>query len=144
MNLNELLNMGASIFKESPLSGDAGSNLDVESIMAALSGLIGEGNSLNIPDLIQKFQDGGLQQLASSWLGDGENLSISPDQITNIFGADKLSEFASTLGMSQTEATGGLSEALPAMIDKASSGGSLLDSIGGVEGAIGFAKKLFG
>ncbi len=29
------------------------------------------------------------------------------------------------------------------MVDKASSGGSILDSIGGAEGALGFAKKLF-
>ncbi len=30
------------------------------------------------------------------------------------------------------------------MVDKASSGGSLLDSIGGISGAIGLASKLFG
>jgi hypothetical protein len=29
------------------------------------------------------------------------------------------------------------------MVDKASSGGSLLDSIGGVEGVLGMAGKLF-
>jgi hypothetical protein len=33
--------------------------------------------------------------------------------------------------------------ALPQMVDKASSGGSLLDSIGGVEGVLGMAGKLF-
>jgi hypothetical protein len=42
------------------------------------------------------------------------------------------------------EAAGGLSDALPQMVDKASSDGSLLDSIGGVSGALGMASKLFG
>jgi hypothetical protein len=30
------------------------------------------------------------------------------------------------------------------MVDKASSGGSFLDSIGGIKGALGFVNKLFG
>jgi uncharacterized protein YidB (DUF937 family) len=61
-----------------------------------------------------------------------------------MLGADKISEFASKLGLSNEEAAGGLSEALPQMVDKASSGGSLLDSIGGISGAVGLAGKLFG
>ena len=60
-----------------------------------------------------------------------------------MLGADKIGEFASKLGLSNEEAAGGLSEALPQMVDKASSGGSLLDSIGGVSGAISMASKLF-
>jgi len=48
------------------------------------------------------------------------------------------------LGLSTSEAAGGLSEALPQMVDNASSGGSLLDSFGGIEGVTGLAGKLFG
>ena len=46
--------------------------------------------------------------------------------------------------MSESEAVGGLQDAMPQMMDQASSGGSLLDSIGGISGAIGLAGKLFG
>lgn len=144
MDIKELMHIGATIFRDSPFSGDAGSNLDINSLISALSGLAGDKSELNFPELIQKFEAGGLGQLASSWLGNGENLGISPDQVTNILGADKVSEFAAKLGVSDAEASGGLSEALPQMIDKASSGGSLLDSIGGIEGALGLAKKFFG
>ena len=63
---------------------------------------------------------------------------------SNMLGADKIADFASKLGLSNEEAAGGLSEALPQMVDKASSGGSLLDSIGGISGAVGLASKLFG
>ncbi|MEN8244876.1 MAG: YidB family protein, partial [Thermodesulfobacteriota bacterium] len=73
----------------------------------------------------------------------GSNEAISPDQISTMLGTDKISEFASKLGLSNEEAAGGLSEALPLMVDKASSGGALLDSIGGVSGAVGLASKLF-
>ena len=61
-----------------------------------------------------------------------------------MFGSDKISEFASKLGLSEDEAAGGLSEALPQLVDKASSGGSLLESMGGISGALGMAGKLFG
>jgi uncharacterized protein YidB (DUF937 family) len=90
------------------------------------------------------MDSGGLGAIAKSWLGDGNNESISSDQVSNMLGADKISEFASKLGLSNEEAAGGLSEALPQRVDKASSGGSLLDSIGGISGAVGLAGKLFG
>ena len=143
MDMNELLTLGASVFKNSPLSGNAGSNLNIDSLVSALSSLTG-GSGFNIEELLQNLKNGGLGQLASSWLGDGANLGVSPDQVKDILGADKLTDFASKLGLSETEAAGGLSEALPQIVDKASSGGSLLDSIGGVEGAMGLAKKFFG
>lgn len=61
-----------------------------------------------------------------------------------MFSASQISDFATKLGLSQEEAAGGLADAIPQMVDKASSGGSLLDSIGGLSGALGAAGKLFG
>lgn len=61
-----------------------------------------------------------------------------------MFGSNQISEFASKLGLSQEEAAGGLSDAIPQMVDKASSGGSIMDSIRGLSGALGAAGKLFG
>ena len=147
MGMADLLKMGATMFINSKQSGDAGSGLDVGNLTSALSGLAGGDRSndgFGLGSLLSKMDSGGLGAIAKSWLGDGNNEAISPDQITNMLGADKISEFASKLGLSNEEAAGGLSEALPQMVDKASSGGSLLDSIGGVSGAIGLAGKLFG
>lgn len=147
MDMGNLLKIGATMFMNSKQSGDAGSNLDISKLTSALSSLSG-GNpgkgEFDLGSLLSKMDSGGLGDVAKSWLGDGNNESISPDQVSSLLGADKISEFASNLGLSNEEATGGLSEALPQMVDKASSGGSLLDSIGGVSGAIGMASKLFG
>lgn len=143
MNLNDLLQMGAQVFSKSNLSGEAGSNLDPASIITALTELTG-GKGFDIGSLINNFDSGDLGNLAQSWLGDGANESISPNQIMDALGQDKIGDFASKLGLSPEEAAGGLSEALPQMVDKGSTGGSLLDSIGGIEGAIGLAGKLFG
>lgn len=147
MDMVELLKMGATMFINSKKSGDAGSGLDIGSLTSALSGLAGGDRSsdgVDMGSLVSKMNSGGLGDIAKSWLGDGNNAAISPDQITNMLGADKVADFASKLGLSNEEAAGGLSEALPQMVDKASSGGSLLDSIGGISGAIGLASKLFG
>lgn len=144
MNMDELLNLGATVFSKSSLSGNAGSNLDSSSLISALSGLLGGSGSFDLGSLMGNLDAGGLGDIAKSWLGDGDNKGISPDQISKIIGSDKVADFASKLGLSAEEASGGLADALPQMVDNASSGGSLLDSIGGVEGALGLAGKLFG
>ena len=143
MNMDDLLQMGAKIFSESNLSGDTGSNLDLGSIVSALSGVTG-GQGFDLGSLMNSLDAGGLGGIAKSWLGDGGNEGISPDQVSSMLGPDKIAEFASKLGLSTEEAAGGLSEALPQLVDKGSNGGSLLDSIGGIEGALGLAGKLFG
>ncbi|WP_372682463.1 YidB family protein [Desulfosarcina sp.] len=147
MDMANLLKMGATAFINSEKSGDAGSGLDMSSLISALSSLAGGGRGIggfDLGSLLSKMDTGGLGGIAKSWLGDGSNQAISPDQITSMLGADKISGFASRLGLSEEEAAGGLSDALPQMVDKASSGGSLLDSIGGLSGAMGMAGKLFG
>ena len=143
MNLSELIQMGAAAFRDSSQSGEAGSNLDIEAITSALSGLTGTSGGFDFSSLVEKFGAGGLGEIANSWLGDGANQSISPEQIGSVLGSEQISQFASKLGISSEEAAGGLSDALPQMVDKASSGGSLLESLGGVEGVIGMASKLF-
>ncbi len=143
MNMDEILQLGAKMFSKSNLSGDTGSNLDMGALASALSGLTSGSGGFDLGALMKNLDTGGLADMAKSWLGDGANAGISPDQVSNVIGSDKIAEFASKLGLSTEEAAGGLSEALPHMVDNASSGGSFLDSIGGVEGVLGFAGKLF-
>lgn len=145
--MGDLLKMGASAFIKSKMSGSAGSGLDLGSLTSALSGLTGGNNDnggFDIGSILGKMQGGGMGDMAKSWLGDGDNQPMEDSHVTDMFGADKISEFASKLGMSESEAIGGLRDAMPQMVDNASSGGSLLDSIGGIGGAISMAGKLFG
>ncbi len=147
MDMGDLVKMGASAFIKSKLSGSTGSGLDLGSLTSALSGLTG-GNSdnggMDLGSILGKMQGGGMADMAQSWLGDGDNAPMEDSHVTEMFGADKISDFASQLGMSESEAIGGLREAMPEMVNNASSGGSLLDSIGGISVAIGMASKLFG
>ena len=146
MDMGSLLKMGASAFISSKLSGNAGSGLDSSVLSNALAGLTGGSSEggLDVGSLLGKMQGGGMADMAASFLGDGANQEMSDNNITDLFGSDKISNFASELGISESEAIGGLRESVPQMMDQASSGGSLLDSVGGISGAIGLAGKLFG
>jgi len=110
----------------------------------ALSGLLGDNQGgLDIAGLVGKFAGNSeLAAIVSSWLGDGENKSINLAQLKEVFGGDKLSEFAGNLGLDQERAADGLSNVLPKLVDQSSSGG-VLDMLGGASGAMDFAKKLF-
>jgi len=143
MKIDQLLKMGAEVFQKSELSGTSGSNVDMGALVSALGGLLGDGDKVNIGALLENFQGSGLSEIVGSWLGDGANGAIAPNQVAEVLGKDTLSDFAAKLGVSENEAAGGLSDALPQIIDKASSGGSLLDSIGGLDDVIGIAGKFF-
>lgn len=112
---------------------------------SAISGLLGgDGGGLDIGSLVSKMASGGgLGDLVGSWLGDGENKGINASQLLEMFGGDKISQFSNALGVNQEEATTGLSEVLPKLVDKSSSGGNLLEGIGGIGGALNMAKKFF-
>lgn len=115
----DLLKMGQELLGDK--MGDAGG------LMEALSGLT-SGEGLDIGGIADKLKEGGLGDQVSSWLGDGENEPVSADQITNALGADKVGEMASKLGVDAGSAAETLSQAMPSLMDKLSSGGGLLDS----------------
>jgi len=81
---------------------------DMGGVMDALSGLTGVGDQV------------------SSWMGDGENQPVSADQLTEALGADKMGEVASTLGVDAGTAAESLSQAMPTLMDKVSSAGSVI------------------
>jgi len=126
------------------ISQKLGQEVDGDTVSQALSALSGDGEGFSVSSLVSKFSSfDGLDDVLGSWLGDGENAPIDADTIMNIFDGAQISEFASKLGLDQGSAASLLSQAVPDIVDKSSSGGELLDSIGGIEGAMGMLKKLF-
>jgi len=136
-----MLQMAAQLFLDKS-GGNTG--LDVGSVANALKKLLpGDGNDLNIGALVSQFGSGDLASMVGSWLGDGANDAIGSANIADVLGSDKVASFASELGIDSDKASSGLAGMIPELINKNSSGGSLIDSLGGVEGMASFAKKLF-
>lgn len=98
-------------------------------VKTALDTLMGDGKGgINLQNIISRLGDNGLATLASSWLGNNENANIGTDDIVTLFGGKKIAQFASLLNLSEQEATNGLAEMLPKLVDRASSNGELLES----------------
>ena len=148
MELMDLLKMGGSLIQGN--SDDATTGLDLGDIASALGGLLGNSEGgLDLSSLVGGLASNGLGDIVGSWLGQGENASISADQITDLLGSDKISEFASSLGLSVDSAKGALADALPQVVDQATSGeGGIMDEmlaqVGGSKGAIDMLGKMFG
>ncbi len=118
---------------------------DSGAAQSALDELTSGSGGFDLKDIVGQFTGSGgdLANIAKSWLGDGANEGISPQQVQEAIGGDKVEAFAAKLGIGRDEATSGLADLLPDLIDKSSRGGDLLDSIGGASGLAGLASKLF-
>ena len=148
MDFNDLFKMGAELIQNN--SDDATTSLDMDSISSAIGGLLqGSDGNLDLSGIMSSLSNGNLSEIVNSWLGNGENMPIDTDQITQLLGSDKVEEFASSLGLSFDSASQALSDALPQVIDKATAGednlvSQMLDQVGGVDGAMDMFKKMFG
>ena len=101
----------------------------------------GGGTGGGLGDLMAKFQQGGMGDVMSSWIGSGQNMPISGDQLSNVLGPDMLDKIASQLGISHGEAAGQLSQVLPQVVDKLTPNGQMpeggLGDIGAILGRFG-------
>ncbi len=146
MDFNDILNMGSELIKGN--SDDATTDLDSNAITDALSNLLGGENGIDLSSFASKLSDSNLGEIVSSWFGNGENMPISMDDITDLLGSDKVAEFASSLGLSEESAKGALSEVIPNLVDKVTSGensiiNEMLEKVGGADGAMEMLGKMF-
>ena len=147
MQITDLLKVGAALIQGN--SDDATTALNVDDIAKALDGLVGDGQGgINLLPFVSGLGGNGLGAIVGSWLGNGENKSITMEQITELLGSGKVSEFASTLGLSEESAQNALSEVIPQVVDTATSGeGGIMDEmlaqVGGPQGAMEMLGKMF-
>lgn len=105
-------------------------------------GLINNPQTGGLSGLVEQFTSKGMGGLISSWIGTGENQPVSGEQIEQAFGNDKIQEIAQKLGISGTEASGGLAALLPQLIDKLTPYGKVPES-GVLEQGLSMLKDKF-
>jgi uncharacterized protein YidB (DUF937 family) len=71
-----------------------------------------------LPGILSKFEHGGMADHVGSWVGTGANMPISGAQLQEILGSGSIGEIAQRLGMSHGDASSGLAQVLPNLIDK--------------------------
>jgi uncharacterized protein YidB (DUF937 family) len=75
--------------------------------------------------LLQSFQQGGLGHVFQSWIGTGQNLPVSPDQLHNTVGTDWISRITQATGLPQGQVEQHLSTLLPQIVDHLTPNGQL-------------------
>lgn len=133
----DLLKMGQQLLGDK-LGDNAGG------MMEALSGLT-SGEGLDIAGIKDKLTAGGMGEQVESWMGDGENQEVSADQVKSALGEDGVANVAEKLGVDADTAASQLSDVLPGLLDKVSSGGDIMSQFtgGGAGGLLNMAKGLF-
>ncbi len=75
--------------------------------------------------LIGKFEQQGLGGVVSSWVGTGQNLAITPDQVQSVLGEPHIAAVAAKLGLSPTDVTNQLAGLLPHAVDSVTPAGAV-------------------
>jgi uncharacterized protein YidB (DUF937 family) len=120
-------------------------------LLGSLSGVTDEGHQDLVEELgsliervgglegiVGRMERHGLGAVAASWIGNGPNLPISPQQIEAIFGAAEVDAVAQKVRMPATEVASHLSVLLPQVVDHLTPDGSLPEwgAIGGLLGTL--------
>lgn len=91
---------------------------------AAADGL-GAILSGGLGDLLKQFQGAGRSDVADSWVGTGENKSITPPDLAQVLTPEQIEFLTERTGLSRDELMAGLSEQLPGAVDEVTPQGRL-------------------
>jgi uncharacterized protein YidB (DUF937 family) len=92
----------------------------------ALSDLINQAGGLS--GVLEKFQQAGLGDTASSWIGTGANQPIEGSQMESALGSAPIQDVATKLGLQHSQIVSLLAQFLPVIIDKLTPTGSVGDN----------------
>ena len=115
------------------MGGGAGASSPMGSVLGSLlgggsSGSMGTGmGGGGLGGLLSQFQQGGLGHIAQSWVGNGPNQPVSPEQLHGVLGADQVQGMANQAGMQPNDFLSQLSQHLPEAVHGMTPDGRLPD-----------------
>jgi uncharacterized protein YidB (DUF937 family) len=83
------------------------------------------GEEGGLGGLIDRFRQGGLEDIIKSWIGTGPNKPVSPNQLHQALGAETIDSLSAETGLPRDDLLSQLSRALPEVIDKLTPDGKL-------------------
>lgn len=87
-------------------------------LMEAVTDLLTNPETGGLQGLVKSFQDRGLGDAVASWIGNGQNMTITGEQIQQVVGNERLQWLAQKSGVPPETISSGLAELLPRVIDK--------------------------
>ena len=105
------------------VSGKSGAPGEANPLIGIVGGLLAQSGGLQ--GLANKFAQSGHGNAFQSWVGMGENQSVSTDQIQNALGSEQVSAIATRMGVDPAIASTFLAEYLPKIVDKLTPAGKI-------------------
>lgn len=99
-------------------SGGASSGL-----LQQLVGMLATPGALS--NITKGFQSAGLDNVLQSWVGTGQNLPISGDQVKQVLGSGNVADLGVRAGLNENDTSNALAGMLPQVIDKLTPNGKL-------------------
>ena len=113
------------------LMGGAGGNASpMGGVLSSLLGGGGQQGGIGMAQgggLVSQFEQAGLGHIAQSWVGNGPNQSVSPQQLQSVLGEQQVQGMASQAGMAPTDFLSQLSQHLPNAVHGMTPNGQLPD-----------------
>jgi uncharacterized protein YidB (DUF937 family) len=93
---------------------------------AVLSEVLGSGGGQGgLSAIVAKLQQAGLGDQVKSWIGTGQNLPITAQQLQEVLGSDTVKQLAARFNIPVDQLSQVLAQQLPAAVDHASPDGKL-------------------
>lgn len=140
INFGDLLGNLTGGGKNDSSGGGGGSNM-LQSMLPALMGLMQNGG---LQKILGGLNANGLTSTVDTWTAGGENKQISAADVEAALPKEELQQVAQQANVSEKEAASGLSQLLPGLVDKLSSGGGHLPEANDVSGMLGSLTKQLG
>jgi len=105
------------------VSGKSGTSDEASPLIGIVGGLLAQSGGLQ--GLASKFSQNGQGNAFQSWVGMGENQTISSNQIQNVLGSEQVSAIATRMGVDPAVASTFLAEYLPKIVDKLTPAGKI-------------------
>lgn len=99
--------------------------LESEALPAMLNTVLAQTQYHDLPGLIAALEKGGLGPQVQSWLGNGQNMPITADQLKAVLGNAQVQDFARHMGLPVDQVLQLMAQYLPEIVDKASPNGVL-------------------
>ena len=111
--------------ENSPAFQNALGQLGSAVLPAVLSEVLGSGSQGGLSAIVAKLQQAGLGDQVKSWLGNGQNLPITAQQLQEVLGSDAVRQLAAKYNIPVDQITQILAHQIPNAVDKASPDGKL-------------------
>jgi uncharacterized protein YidB (DUF937 family) len=111
--------------ENSPAFKGALGQLEAAVVPVVLAEVLGKDGQGGLSAIVAKLEQAGLGAQVKSWIGNGQNIPISAEQLQQVLGSEKVKELAARFNIPIDQITQVLAQQLPLAVDHASPNGTL-------------------